>query len=102
MKGKDVNLDWVEGDESAMTEPIAVLDPEGLEMEMPPDDFTVDDIAQLVGEQTPVEVMGAVWCDECGKHANGRVCCRCGVAVWLAGVDNGEVGGVLLQARLRT
>ncbi|KAI5834455.1 Clavaminate synthase-like protein [Schizophyllum commune Tattone D] len=57
MKGKDVNLDWVEGDESAMTEPIAVLDPEGLEMEMPPDDFTVDDIAQLVGDETPVEVM---------------------------------------------
>ncbi|TRM56644.1 hypothetical protein BD626DRAFT_560748 [Schizophyllum amplum] len=72
MKGKDVNLEWVETDESAMTEPIAILQPDGLGLEMPADDFTVDDIAQLVGEDTPVEVMDVATQSGCPGWTMGR------------------------------
>lgn len=59
-EGSDVGLEWLEGDEDAMTEPIIIERPEGLGMKMPSDDFTVDDIAELLGEETPVEVIGAL------------------------------------------
>jgi F-box/leucine-rich repeat protein 10/11 len=57
-EGADVGVEWLEGDEGAMTEPIIIESPEGLGMKMPSDDFTVDDIAELLGEETPVEVIG--------------------------------------------
>lgn len=58
MKGADVSLQWLEEDESALTEPIIIESPEGLGMKMPSSDFTVDDVAEHVGEETPVEVIG--------------------------------------------
>lgn len=58
MKGSDVGLEWLENDETAMQEPIVVETPDGLGMKMPPEEFTVDDVAELVGEETPVEVIG--------------------------------------------
>jgi F-box/leucine-rich repeat protein 10/11 len=58
MKGSDLRLEWLETDDSAMREPIVVETPEGLGMKMPPNDFTVDDVVELVGEDTPVEVIG--------------------------------------------
>ncbi|KII88859.1 hypothetical protein PLICRDRAFT_40504 [Plicaturopsis crispa FD-325 SS-3] len=57
MKGKDVTLDWVDTDDDAMREPFVVESPEGLGMKMPPQDLTVDDIAEIVGEDTPLEVI---------------------------------------------
>ncbi|KAF8078221.1 jumonji superfamily protein [Lyophyllum atratum] len=57
LKGEDVGLHWLEEDDSAMTEPIVIEQPGGLGMKMPPIDFTVDDVAELVGEDTPVEVI---------------------------------------------
>lgn len=57
-KGSAVGLEWLEEDERAMTEPIIIDSPEGLGMKMPPPDFTVDDVAEIVGEDTPVEVIG--------------------------------------------
>ncbi|KAJ6611783.1 hypothetical protein B0H10DRAFT_2165726 [Mycena sp. CBHHK59/15] len=57
MKGSDVTIEWLEDDEDAMTEPIVVEKPDGLGMKMPPTDFTVDDVAELVGEESPVEVI---------------------------------------------
>lgn len=59
MEGKDVNLEWLEEDEDAMKEPIVIEFIEGLGMKMPKSDFTVEDVAELVGEDTPVEVIGA-------------------------------------------
>jgi F-box/leucine-rich repeat protein 10/11 len=58
MQGGDVTIEWLEEDEDAMTEPIVVEKPDGLGMKMPPSDFTVEDVAELVGEESPVEVIG--------------------------------------------
>jgi F-box/leucine-rich repeat protein 10/11 len=58
MKGADVGLEWLETDETAMHEPIVVEDPEGLIMKMPPPEFTVQDVADQIGHETPVEVIG--------------------------------------------
>jgi F-box/leucine-rich repeat protein 10/11 len=58
MHGSNVTVEWLEEDEDAMTEPIVVEKPDGLGMKMPPSDFTVEDVAELVGEETPVEVIG--------------------------------------------
>lgn len=58
LKGNSVGLEWLAEDEGAMREPIVIEDPDGLGMKMPPNDFTVDDVAQLIGDSTPVEVIG--------------------------------------------
>ncbi|KAJ6606638.1 jumonji superfamily protein [Mycena vulgaris] len=57
MHGSDVTVEWLEEDDEAMTEPIVVEKPDGLGMKMPPSDFTVEDVAELVGEESPVEVI---------------------------------------------
>ncbi|KAJ7184115.1 jumonji superfamily protein [Mycena filopes] len=57
MHGSDVTVEWLEEDEDAMMEPIVVEKVDGLGMKMPPSDFTVEDVAELVGEETPVEVI---------------------------------------------
>ncbi|KAF7796792.1 hypothetical protein EIP86_007976 [Pleurotus ostreatoroseus] len=56
MKGADVTLEWLENDESAMKEPVVIEKPDGLGMKMP-EDITVSDVAEIVGEDTPVEVI---------------------------------------------
>jgi F-box/leucine-rich repeat protein 10/11 len=58
MEGSEINLEWLEDDDEAMLAPIIVERPEGLGMKMPPKDFTVDDVADLIGESTPLEVIG--------------------------------------------
>ena len=45
-------------DDDAMKEPIVVETEEGLGMKMPPSGFTVDDVAEALGEDYPVEVIG--------------------------------------------
>ncbi|KAK7466936.1 JmjC domain-containing histone demethylation protein 1 [Stygiomarasmius scandens] len=57
MSGSEVRLEWLEEDPKAMTEPIVIESPDGLEMTMPAGGFTVNDVGLLVGEQTPVEVI---------------------------------------------
>lgn len=59
MLGSEVGIEWLEGDESAMKEPILVETEEGLGMKMPPAGFTVDDVVEALGEDHPVEVIGA-------------------------------------------
>lgn len=59
MSGSDVTVEWLESDPEALTEPIVIENPEGLGMKMP-EGFTVDDVAQSIGEDTPVEVIGEV------------------------------------------
>lgn len=58
MKGEDVCLAWLEQDPHAMEEPIVIEMPEGLGMKMPREDLTVADIAGIIGEATPIEVIG--------------------------------------------
>ncbi|TFK67874.1 Clavaminate synthase-like protein [Pluteus cervinus] len=57
MDGAAVSMHWLEEDEYAMTEPIIIEQPDGLDMKMPPSSFTVHDVAELVGEDTPIEVI---------------------------------------------
>ncbi|KAF8558444.1 Clavaminate synthase-like protein [Imleria badia] len=57
MNGSDVGLEWLENDENSMKEPIVIENPEGLGMKMPDADFTVSDVADIVGHETPVEVI---------------------------------------------
>ena len=57
MAGHDVTVEWVESDPSALTEPILIESPDGLGMKMP-EGFTVDDVAQTLGKDAPVEVIG--------------------------------------------
>lgn len=58
MNGSDIGLEWILSDENAMKEPIVVENPEGLGMKMPPKELTVRDVANEVGPDTPVEVIG--------------------------------------------
>ena len=58
MKGNELTLDWLNEDEDAFKEPILFETTEGLGMKMPAEGLTVDDVAKLVGEDNPVEVMG--------------------------------------------
>ncbi|KAG8748693.1 JmjC domain-containing histone demethylation protein 1 [Ceratobasidium sp. 414] len=57
VKGAELTREWLETDPLAMTEPVVVPSPEGLGMRMPDNDFTVSKVAELVGVDTPVEVM---------------------------------------------
>ncbi|EMD34482.1 hypothetical protein CERSUDRAFT_140998 [Gelatoporia subvermispora B] len=57
MRGADVGVEWLEGDDAAMREPFVVPDPEGLGMKMPPRSTGVDDVAESLGRDTPVEVI---------------------------------------------
>lgn len=60
MKGHELSLEWVNTNDLALSEPVVIEEPDGLGMEMPHDDLTVSDIADLVGRDTPVEVMGTI------------------------------------------
>ncbi|KLO12732.1 Clavaminate synthase-like protein [Schizopora paradoxa] len=57
MQGEELTLEWLSNNENALTEPILFEKPEGLGMEMPEPSLTVADIANIVGGDTPVEVM---------------------------------------------
>jgi F-box and leucine-rich repeat protein 10/11 len=74
MDGQDVNLAWLEQDEKAMQEPIIIENPEGLGMKMPSSDLTVQDVAEVIGETTQVEVIGEV---QCSSSSFARVSCAC-------------------------
>ena len=58
MRGSEVGLEWLDSNPNAMREPFVVEKPEGLGMKMPDGDFSVDSVADAVGEDTPVEVIG--------------------------------------------
>lgn len=57
MDGSDVTVEWLETDPFALREPIVVETSDGLGLEMPKD-ITVAEIAETLGENTPVEVIG--------------------------------------------
>lgn len=70
MHGTELSLAWVEEDETAMREPIVIEKPDGLGMKMPSTDLTVDDVAELVGEDTPLEVIGRSTCKTIVPHTH--------------------------------
>ena len=58
MRGSDLNEEWLEDDSTAMTEPVIIEEPDGLGMMMPPATLTVPEIANILGHNTPLEVIG--------------------------------------------
>ena len=61
MKGSELDS-WLEDDETAMREPIIFEKPDGLGMKMPPEGLTVEGIAESIGEDVPLEVIGIFHC----------------------------------------
>ncbi|KIY68200.1 jumonji superfamily protein [Cylindrobasidium torrendii FP15055 ss-10] len=57
MDGADVGVEWLEEDELAMTEPVIIEKSTGLGLTMPDSDFTVQDVVDQVGPDTPLDVM---------------------------------------------
>ncbi|KAG9318283.1 Clavaminate synthase-like protein [Chiua virens] len=72
MAGSDVGLEWLGSDENAMKEPIVIENPEGLGMKMPDANFTVSDVADVVGHETPVEVIDVATQSNCPGWTLGR------------------------------
>ncbi|BGP17296.1 JmjC domain-containing histone demethylation protein 1 [Rhodosporidiobolus nylandii] len=56
MRAEELTDEWVYGEEG-FKEPFVVEEPEGLGMKMPPTTTTVRDVAELVGPETPLEVI---------------------------------------------
>ena len=73
MRGADVGVEWLQNDEGAMTEPVLVEAEEGLGMKMPPASFTVGDVAEALGDDFPVEVIGAFLFP---ARSSARAACR--------------------------
>jgi len=88
--GSDIGLEWILRDETAMKEPIVIEDPEGLGMKMPSIDLTVRDIANEVGPDTHVEVIGKASVSE--NLFLITLVCRRTVSVNFPRVDAGEMG----------
>ncbi|KAH9955595.1 jumonji protein [Russula dissimulans] len=57
MRGADLTEEWLDNDPNAMTEPIIIENPDGLGMMMPQASLTVSEIADILGPETPVEVI---------------------------------------------
>lgn len=58
MHGDQLNQDWLDNDSTSMKEPVIVEQPDGLGLEMPAKDLTVAEIADSLGRDVPVEVIG--------------------------------------------
>ena len=58
MTGSDLTEEWLENDPTAMTEPVIIEQADGLGMTMPSATLTVPEIANILGNETPVEVIG--------------------------------------------
>ncbi|KAI0065496.1 jumonji protein [Artomyces pyxidatus] len=57
MEGSQLSQEWLDNDPTAMTEPVLVEEPQGLGMKMPDRNLSVDDIAEIMGRDTTVEVI---------------------------------------------
>ncbi|KAF9807681.1 hypothetical protein IEO21_08118 [Rhodonia placenta] len=99
MKGTEVGVEWLENDESAMREPIVIESPDGLGMKMPPKSLTVRDVAEVIGAQTPVEVIDVntqstapgwtlgKWADYYETEASARDKIRNVISLEISGTD---------------
>jgi F-box and leucine-rich repeat protein 10/11 len=58
MRGSDLTEEWLYDDATAMTEPVIIEKPDGLGMMMPPPSLNVPEIANILGPETPLEVIG--------------------------------------------
>lgn len=98
MAGSEVIVEWLESDPNAMTEPIVIESPDGLGMKMP-EGLTVSGVAEILGENTPVEVIGEVSYHAISKrkYSFTMLPCkyRCCHAVEYSRLDAWQVGRIL-------
>lgn len=98
MQGAELDS-WLDDDENALREPVIIEQPDGLGMKMPPRDLTVEHVAEYIGEDTPLEVIGAplpqpVWPISVRQRSHLLLLCRCRIAGRCAWLESGEVGGL--------
>ena len=74
MRGSDLTEEWLYTDATAMTEPVVIEKSDGLGMMMPPSTLTVPEIANILGPETPLEVIGL--------HSHLLVCFQPNTGVW--------------------
>ncbi|CCM00150.1 uncharacterized protein FIBRA_02177 [Fibroporia radiculosa] len=99
MNGDEVSLEWLDTDETAMREPIVIESSEGLGMKMPSKDLTVEDVAEIIGESTPVEVIDVAtqsnlpgwtlgkWAEYYGLDASARDKIRNVISLEISGTE---------------
>lgn len=58
VKAEQLTLHWLETDPRAFMEPIFIDHPEGLDMKVLPADIKISEIADLVGRDKPIDVIG--------------------------------------------
>ena len=58
LRGSDLSEEWLYNDATAMTEPVIIEKADGLGMMMPSSSLTVPEIANILGPETPLEVIG--------------------------------------------
>lgn len=97
MQGSDITSEWLENDPDALKEPIIIESPEGLGMRMPSKEFTVADVAECVGSETPLEVIGKLL--ELFVKPFFRVLFfRCLHTIYCSGMDTRQMGRILFSA----
>jgi len=97
MKGGDVCFAWLEQDPHAMEEPIVIESPEGLGMKMPREGLSVADIAEILGEATPIEVIGPSLASyRIVPVLNRASCCRRIYPIELSWLDYRKMGELFL------
>ena len=101
LNGEQVNLDWVNGNPDAFREPVVIEEPEGLGMKMPGRDLSIESIADTLGRDTPVEVIGTLSLP-CRRDArcSSRLhdfCYRCSLTVEFSRLDPRQVGKLLVN-----
>ena len=96
MKGDEITVEWIEHDPDAFREPILIEQPEGLGMKMPEANFSPQDVADMLGGDYPVEVIGergsyllSSWFTYKYRRCRNTVQCT-----WL---DAWQVGGVFRE-----
>jgi hypothetical protein len=58
MRAEQLTVQWLESDPTAFCEPIFIENPEGLDMKVLPTDIKISEIADLVGRDWPIDVIG--------------------------------------------
>ncbi|TFY81734.1 hypothetical protein EWM64_g2277 [Hericium alpestre] len=90
MAGAEISQEWLENDPTAMTEPVLIPSPEGLGMKMPDKDLTIDKIADIVGRDKSVEVIGwtmGKWAEYYAQSPSARDKIRNVISLEISGTD---------------
>lgn len=61
MRAEDVTVEWIDTDPRAFMQPFIIDEPEGLDMSVLPKDMRVSEIAEIVGPDRPLDVIGELY-----------------------------------------